>query len=523
FAAADQQNVTHLYVQDLAAKEARLLEGTDGAMYPFWSPDGRWVGFFAGGKLNKIDSAGGPVIPLCDATDGRGGSWNRDGVILFQPRFSETIFKVPAGGGTPEQVTHLNKEHFDLAHRWPLFMPDGKHFLFYVVSTSNPSSSEFSGIYAGSLDSADTRMLLRVDSRMAYAAGHMLYKQGASLMAQPFDPDTMELRGDPTPIAADVTGGAYSWGGAQFGVSGPETLVYMSGLGQGETELTQVDRSGKKTGEIGERGFYASVRLSHSGKRFAYEVGRDASDIWVYDFDRKISTRFTFDPASDNSPVWSPDDKRIAFVSSRKGLGELWVKDASGTGEETLLYASGSEVLLTDWSPDGRYLIYSGLKKETGFDIWVYPLGETKARPWLELPNDQLMMRFSPDGRWVVYTSNESGREEVYVQSFPDSDRGRWQISRTGGTYPVWRADGREIVFMDADGTTLMSVDVQPGASPKFGTPQPLFPAAIRSSAGNTFDVSADGQMLLLASLEQGAQTEPSVHLVLNWTQSLNR
>jgi len=342
-------------------------------------------------------------------------------------------------------------------------------------------------------------------------------------MAHAFDSGRMEMEGDPIPLAADVTGGAYSWGGAAFGVTGSETLIYVSGLGQGETELAILDREGRKLGQVGEAGILYEPRLSHDGKRLVYGEGKDASDLWVYDFARDVSTRFTFDPANDEYAVWSPDDKQIAFVSSRKGIGELWVKGASGTGEESLLWASGTQLLLSDWSPDGRQLIYVSLDRKTGFDIWVYSLDESEAKPWLVISSDQMFVRFSPDGRWVTYSSDESGRSEIYVQSFPDRERGRWQVSRTGGFSPYWRADGREIVFLSEGGTSMMAVDVTPGSTLQFGLPRCLFPVAVRSGTGYPYDVMPDGRKFLLNSLKEGSQTEPSVNLVLNWPRALRR
>ncbi|MGH7535020.1 MAG: TolB family protein, partial [Gemmatimonadales bacterium] len=307
-----------LYLRGLESEEMRKLPDSENAAHPFWSPDSRWIGFFSGDKLKKVDTAGGPAIALCDAQDGRGGSWSREGAILFQPRFSDPLFKVAAGGGTPEPVTTLDEKRFHVAHRWPMFLPDGRRFLFYVVATTNPASSEHSGIYLGSLDSPEIRQVVRVDSRMAYAQRNLLYKRGSTLMAQPFDPEQARVTGDPLPLAAEVSGGAYSWGGADFGVSDQGVLAYRAGTGGGQTELAWFDRAGKRLGQVGEPDFYYDLRLSRDGRRVAINIGKDAGDLWLHDLGRDVRTRFTFDPADDTAPVFSPDGTRVAFVSARK-------------------------------------------------------------------------------------------------------------------------------------------------------------------------------------------------------------
>ena len=520
FVAIGDQGQSRLWVRELGAVEARVLPDTDGAAYPFWSPDGRWLGFFADDKLKKIDTAGGPAIPLCDAWDGRGGSWGTGGTILFQPRFSDPLSKVPAGGGTPEPVTKLDPSRFDVAHRWPHFLPGGKRFLFYVVSTTNPSTSEHSGIYLGSLEESGARKVLRVDSRMAYAHGHLLYKRGETLMAQPFDPARVELTGDPVPLASDVSGAAYSWGGANFGVSEGGVLVFLGGAGQGLTELAWFDRSGRRLGQIGEPGLYWDPRLSHDGRRVALGIGRDASDLWLHDVGRGVLTRFTFDPADDTTPVWSPDDARVVFQSSRKGLGELYQRDAAGTGEDRMLFSSGTGLNANDWSPDGRFVAFASLSRKTNWDLWIYSFDDKQARPWLEGPLNQGGARFSPDGRFVAYYSGESGRGEVYVQSFPQQNQGRWQISQAGGEYPAWRADGKELFYLGSDGS-LMAVDVRTTGTFDVGAPRSLFKVEAKVSSGPSYDAAPDGQRFLVNAVGEKDRSGQAATLLLSWTEAL--
>jgi eukaryotic-like serine/threonine-protein kinase len=516
----DQKSV--LFLHDLGSGVLRKLPGTENAAYPFWSPDSRWIGFFTGDKLEKIDSVGGPAVVLCDARDGRGGSWNRDGVILFQPRFSDPLYRIAAGGGKPEPVTKLDEKQFHIAHRWPLFLPDGRHFLFYVVATTNPGASEHSGIYLGSLGSPEIRQVARIDSRMLFSQGQLLYREDTTLMARPFDPVEAKFTGDSLPLAADVVGGAYSWGGAQFGVSDQGVLVYLSGAGQGATELTWFDRSGKNLGQLGKADFYSDLRFSPDGRKVALCIGKDAGDIWVHDLDRDVRTRLTFDPADDASMVWSPDGRRLAFASGRKHTGELYWRNAQGTGKDELFFSSDTQVSTNDWSPDGGIILFTSLSRETGYDGWSWSVKEKKAEPWTEAPMDQLNERFSPNGRWVAYSSAESGRTDVYVQAFPGKTGGRWQVSQAGGDKPAWRRDGKELFFLAADGT-LMAVDVRTEGTFELGAPHPLFKAPVRPGSGWSYDVTPDGQRFLMNTLTESDRARQAAAVVLNWTGTLRQ
>ncbi|HET9481321.1 MAG TPA: protein kinase [Candidatus Polarisedimenticolia bacterium] len=516
YVALSEASDIRLWVRDLGSDQPRMLEETKDAAYPFFSADGKWIGFFADGKLKKIATAGGPAIALCDAGDGRGGTWNREGVIVFQPRFSDPLHKVSASGGASEPVTALDESRFDVGHRWPHFLPDGRRFLYYIISTTNPANSEHTGIYLGSLDSTESRLILKADSRMACVQERLLYKQGTTLMAQPFDAKRAELTGEPIPLVRDVIGGAYSWGGAEFGVSGSGVLVAYSGQGQGETELAWFDRSGKRLGTLGEPDMYSEPRLSHDGSRMVVAVGKDAGDLWQHDLSRDVRSRFTFDAADDSSPVWSPDDSTIVFASNRQGMGELYVRSASGSGKEELIHTGGTQLLVTDWSPDGSYLVFASLNRETSFDLWLWSFAEKQARPWFEAPGDQMLARFSPDGRWLAYTSFESGRPEVYVQSFPLAEGGRWQVSRAGGAAPVWRADGKELFFLLGDGH-LAAVDVKTAGSVEFGSSQPLFRGYPKILIGHPYDAAPDGSRFVFNTLGEDGRTGSSALLILGW------
>ena len=511
-----------IWVRDLASTESRRLADADTDAYPFWSPDGRWIGFFADGKLNKIEAGGGPVLPICgDTADGRGGSWNEAGTIVFQRAWNEGLMKVPAGGGTPQPLTTLDKDRFHVAHRWPHFLPDGRHFLFYVVSTTNPVTSEYSGIYVGSLDSGETRFLLKTESRALYAAGHLLYRAGTTLMAHPFDLSTLALTGDPFPVATDVPGGAISWGGAQFGSSEDDVLVHLRGSQTTQSVLTWRDHDGNLLDTIGGPGDYWDPALSHDGSRLALAVGRDAIDIWIHDLERDSRTRFSFDPATERQPLWSPDDRRLAYASAQNAEGEIWVRPTSGQGDAELVFTADTSIALTDWSSDGRLIFfdYQQLVGDDDLDVWVLDLQTLEAKPYLAGKFAQGEARLSPDGRFLAYSSNESGTNEIYVQGFPEAD-GRWMVSNDGGARgaytPVWGDDGRELFYKR--GNSVLSIPVTPGVGFAFGTPRTLFGLISKSGTGSRLVVSDQGQRILCNELPPADPSMSGARLIQNWS-----
>jgi eukaryotic-like serine/threonine-protein kinase len=512
-----------VWVRDLDLPESRKLADVNGDAYPFWSPDGRWLGFYSDGHLNKIEARGGPVIPLCEATDGRGGTWNEAGMIVFQKGWSEGLMKVSAGGGTPEPVTTLNKDRNDVAHRWPHFLPDGRSFIFYLVSTTNPITSEHSGIYLGSLDSAEPRLLMKSDSRAIYALGHLLYRAGSTLMAHPFDISNQRLVGESTPVSTDVTGGTVSWGGAQFGASEAGLLVHMRGAGATHTLLNWRDRKGQVLETVGELSGYWEPSLSHDGTRIAVSVGQDVGDIWIYDLESGMRTRFTFDTADDRNPLWSPDDSQLVFSSMRDAEGRIYVRPTSGQSEATLLYATNVQIELTDWSMDGRLIFFSRVNPTAGgSEIWTFDLETSEAKPlltgqWIDYAS------LSPDGKWLAFTSDESGKSEVYVQSFP-AGAGRWMVSSDAGqsraSRPAWRGNGRELFYMR--GGQVMAVPVTGDVNFSFGRPTTLLSVSV-TSANAEYAVSPDGQRILTNELPPADQSMIGARLIQNWTSALEQ
>jgi eukaryotic-like serine/threonine-protein kinase len=519
FTARDSSAKAALWVRSLDSLAARELPGTNGAMYPFWSPDGRHIGFFADGKLKKIEAAGGPTLVLCDAADGRGGTWNRDGVILFEPHFREPLFRVAATGGKPAPMTKFDVARRETTHRFPVFLPDGKHFLYEAGSHTVGTDSELHAIYLGSLGGEAPRLLVNARSKGLYAAGHLLFVRQKTLMAQPFDAKSGKLSGEPFPIVGNVQEdpGFFT---AVFSVSDNGVLAYQEAGGSvDQFQLTWFDRGGKKLEGIGPKGSVWSPRISHDGRRVLFAIG-DPGDLWIEDIARHVSTRLTFDPSDENYPVWSPDDSHVFFMSQRSGGGDIYGKASSGTGTDELIFSSPLGKSPHSFSPDGRLLLLRTLNDKTKYDLEVLSLPDRKVTPFLHGEFDEFLGDFSPDGRFVAYSSNESGRSEIYVQPYPGPG-GRWQVSTGGGADPVWRRDGKELFYLSPD-RKLMAVGVKAGATFEAEAPLALFDAHIREDPDRHFDVSADGQRFLI-TMPLGDDSTPPITLVQNWTVLLRQ
>jgi len=542
FVATDSSGKTLLWVRPLDSLTGQPLAGTDGANFPFWSPDSRFLGFFAEGKLKKIEVTGGPPLALCDAPIARGGSWNREGVIVFVRGASAPLSRVSAAGGEDRPLTTLDRSRQETSHRFPYFLPDGRHFL-YVVRSGQPENR---GNYLGSLDEkADSlarRRLLGDDSSAVYApplkagSGHLLFRRAGVLLAQPFDAQKLQLAGDPFPITEKV--GVEFAGRATVSVSDNGLLVYDTSGGVDGRSLVWFDRQGKQLGSVGEPTFAVQPWLSPDEKRVAVERAESqigTLDIWLLELSREVNSRFTFDPAGDWLPVWSPDGSRIVFASLRDGQANLYQKMASGAGQEEPLLKTNESKNPTDWSADGRFLAYQQQDPKTKWDLWVLPLsgpeGGGALRPdkpvvFLQTPFDEEHAHFSPGtggapggaSRWMAYTSNESGIQQVYVQPFPATGA-KWQVSKNGGQFPKWRRDGKELFFLSAD-RKLMAVDVKTGAAGaanfEAGAPRALFQTR-PTGVFTRYAVTRDGQRFLMpiAKVEETASTPAT--LVINW------
>jgi serine/threonine protein kinase/Tol biopolymer transport system component len=510
----DESGRTQLWVRPLDSLTAQHLADAEPLAAPFWSADSRFIAFFSGGKLKKIEASGGPAQVICDAPSGRGGAWNRDGVILLHSS-RLPLFRVPAEGGEAKPASQ--QQAYAL---WPHFLPDGRHYLFTSAGLK-PGSS---GIYVGALDSEATTRLLPDQSNAVYSgtpsgAGYLLFWRGGSLMAQPFDSGRLRLSGGPFPVAEHV-GYSSNTRHAEFSVSENGVLVYDSAGAAEYDQLVWFDRTGKRLATVGEAGGYNSPVVAPAEKQVAVQrldTHALTYDLWLIELGRGISTRFTSDPKDEICPVWSPDGGNIVFGSNRENVFNVYRKTLSGSGKDELLLKSDHPKTPTDWSSDGRFLLYYDQDPTTKFDLWVLPLsGDKKPIPFLQTEFNELEGVFSPDGKWIAYQSDESGRYEVYVQPFPAG--GKSQISRSGGTRPRWRRDGRELFYLDTDGK-MMAVDLRTGASFQAGVPQPLFETHI-TTMETRYAVTRDGQRFLLpVSLgEAGPAT-----VVINWTAGIKR
>ena len=524
-----------LWVRALDSLSDRPLAGTEGASHPFWSPDGRYIAFFANGKLNRIDAAAGGVLTICEAATGFGGSWSRDGVIILSPDNTSPLLQVPASGGDPSPVTELAESRGVVSHYWPCFLPDGRHFLF-LSRAFVTGASEQDTISLGSLDSKESRPLFHASSSIAYAQGHLIFHRAGLLLAQPFDVAALKTVGEAVPVLEQVQYEITTSRGI-FAVSENGVLVYQQGSANA-FQLTWCDRTGKPLGVLGDRVNYftPSPNLSPDETRVVLQVPAsvgpqqgdgtphtrfDSSDIWIYDVARNLPTRLTFNPASERAPLWSPDGDLIVFGSTREGPVDLYQKAANGTGDELLLLKSAFDKYPMSWSRDGRYILYQEIAPRVGGDLWVLPLeGERKPIPFLQTEFNELSPAFSPDGRWVSYNSDESGRMEIYVAPFPGPG-GKRQVSTTGGVMARWRGDGTELFYVAAN-NRLMSTEVNgTGAAFQVGVTRPLFEARL-TGPGYVYTVTHDAQRFLVNKVieEKGAG---QMVLVLNWLADLKR
>jgi eukaryotic-like serine/threonine-protein kinase len=506
-----------LWVRSMASGTARPLPGTEAAGQPFWSSDGRFVGFFAAASLKKIDVSGGQPVTLCAAAGlAGGGTWNRDNVIVFSATAVTGLQKIDAAGGTPTPVTTAKEG----SHLWPSFLPDQRHILYMVL---NAPSRE---LRLASLDEPDTVSLGAADSAAVYGSGHLLFMRGTTLMAQPFDADRRQKLGDPYLVAEQVNVN----GGGKPGVSVSTTgvLAYWRGAPLALSRLTWVDRAGKTERAVGDVGGFANFSLSPDERRVAVALTTGSPlnrDIWVIDLARDdTASRLTFNPGQEGDPIWSPDGSQIVFNSSRTGTWNSgFQRPADGSGDDVPFATMDRLFDSPDWSHDGRFVIFTGaMKDDPAPDLWVLPLsGDRKPTRFLQTAFQEDSPAFSPDDKWVAYNSNASGRFEVYIRSFPGPG-GQFQVSRNGGWAPRWRRDGKEIFFLGLDGA-MMAADVTLGNEVQASVPRALFPTSLqRGSDRHIYAVTGDGKRFLLRLPDQRQVSTP-ITMVLNWPSAAKK
>jgi serine/threonine protein kinase/Tol biopolymer transport system component len=507
---ATHEGQSRVWLQSFDSLSPQPLAGTEGAYSPFWSPDSRFIAFFAEGKLKKIDASGSAVQTICELSQRDNiGTWGRDGTILFSgEEYFQQVHRVSAAGGQPSLLLKTQQR---VAY-WFHFLPDGRHFVFF----QGTPGSESTGVYVGSLDSTEARLLIPLPpTRVEYAPpGYLIYVREGTLLAQPFDATSLRIAGEPFVVVDRLPYFGTGW--AEFSVSETGVLAYMTDLGL--RRLAWMDREGRQVAEVGQPGQIHGVRLSPDGQKVALTIDEPRNlkgDLWIHDFARGTRSRFTFGPGNEEQFVWSPDGRRAAFFSDRPGSlskSTLRIKDLEDPGEGESPLEAGFH-MPNDWSMDGRFIIYMQNPPTTNFDLWVLPLfGDRKPFVFLQTPFTEGGARFSPDGRWVAFMSNESGQYEVYVARF-DNPREKWRMSSEGGNSPRWRRDGKELFYVAAD-NRLMSVSVRPGKTFEADNPTALFKL---SDSRSGYDVTADGKRFLFSSPVTQSQSSPFA-VVANWT-----
>ncbi len=517
FAATGSDGKIAVWVRQMDSLDAHPLSGTEGAIFPFWSPDSRSVGFFADSKLKTVDLNNGSPQVITDAPFARGGAWNSDGVILFSGNTQTALTRISAGGGPLAPATKIDLAQHT-SHRWPFFLPDGQHFLYLAIN-HDPSRSSNNMVYYASLDGRENRPLLRSQSNAVYADGFLLFARADQLMVQPFDPAKGTLRDEPRVVARGLMNDISTW--HMDATASPDGLLAFGSGGSADLQLVWADRDGKQLNTLaGKLTNLQTARISPQGDRVALQIDTGENDIWVLDLARDVRTRLTFGNASSTFPVWSPDGKWIAYASDRNGTSNVYRKPSDGSGAEDLLLTDDRGVHADDWTRDGKYLLYS---RGGGIDaeLWALPL-EGERKPWLVLPHAavQFSSQLSPDGRWLAYSSNESGVVELYVVPFRGG-QGKWQITAHGGAQPRWSRDGKQLYFMDPS-YNLFTVPVKDvGGALQFGAPQRLVSSNSWSAPQVFYDVTPDGKKILLNRVEQ--QVGQSITVVTNFAAELKK
>ena len=533
FLGMNEKGANMLFVRQLDSSNAQSLAGTEGANFPFWSPDSQNLGFFVGNKLERVPATGGPVLQLAElpGSESRGGSWSANGTILFTTNLSpETLFQISAAGGSFSPASRLaagDPSHLaEHAHSWPFFLPDGKHFLF----RSEPRNE----VCVGELGSLEHKVLFSDSSDAVYADGYLLFVREGTLFAQPFNASKLSISGEPVPLAQNIVTYHTVGNHGVFSASQNGLLVFQGGQSAAGWPLVWYSHDGKVLGRLGEPGPYHAPAISPDGRQVVFTKGKldhPIGDVWVVDLARGTQTRLTFN-GNNAYPIWSPDGKHVIYARFAPGPPDvrtgfpsnvLKSKPADNGGpEQDMLPPNAGEVIFPSISADGRYLAFQRPNEKTGWDIWGVDLkGDRKPFPMVQTPLLEVNPSISPDGKWLAYISNESGQTEVYITAFP-SGGPKWQVSTEGGREIRWRGDGKELFFSVHD-NTIMAVDVSSEHNTiVLGTPHLLFHASMQSVPLGQFDVTRDGKKFLVNSINAQGGSNP-LTLVTNWTAELKK
>ena len=514
--------VTQLWVRGLDSFKPRALAGTEDAYGPFWSPDSRSLGFFAQGKLKRIAVTGGPAVALCDVEQGRGGSWSRQDMIIFG-KYPGEIYRVPAAGGTPQQVTRLDPSRHDTTQRWPYFLPDGNHFLY--MASAGGSASDENIFAAGSLDGKVNRTLFHATSPMAFDSGYLLYIVDKTLMARPFDASKLEFSGDPVPVGEGVQFDPVVSNGV-FSASGSGELLYQTGSSPTERNLDILDASGKTLARLGTAVPSFGARVSPDGKQVAFtliDVKTGKDDIWIHDIASGNRTRITTDPVRSFNPAWSRDGEKLAYTSTRSGKFDIYLKSSNGMGVEQKLWETVFPASAEDWTLDSKTLIMHDRTASSGkIRLNLLPAdGDGEPTMLLEVPGANVLhARLSGDGRWIAYQCDESGKYEVYVSPFPKPVE-RLQVSLAGGRMPAWRSDGKGLYYLDLNDNLTLAELKESNGSLQVTAHRVLFPMRAANPV-DSYDPFPDGKRFLENTVIT-EETPAPLSLVQNWTAELKK
>ena len=533
FSAIAAEGQRMLWLRPLDELAATVIPGTDGGFAPFWSPDGQSIGFFANRSLKRVrvrNEAGGPGAPqiVCavEAMAG-GGAWSSDGTILFAPGLNGGLYKVSAQGGQPQPYTTLDASRSEHAHLWPQFLPDGRHFIFFGLT----EIAETTGVYTAALDHPGHQFVFAAETNAVFSPlasgssqdGYLLYLRDRDMVARRFNASRLAVEGEPLALAPDI-GAVRSLSLAPISVSSNGVLVYQSTV-RSTRQLVWMDRTGKQLGSPSEPGEWGPPRISPDGTRAIVAklgVEGEHANLWILNASGG-ATQLTSTPAHEGSPIWSPDGTRIAFFSNQEGSYDIYGQAATPAARPELLYKSPLPKYPTDWSRDGRFILFGSLADSTKADVWLFSLAEHRATPILNTVYSEGYGALSPDGRWLAFQSDESGVNQVYVQafdSFSSNTKRRWQVSPNGGGLPRWSGDSSELVYITSGGR-MMSVNVHPkGTEFQFDEARLLFETRPIPHTWNLYDVSRDGQRFLVNLPLEWSNSSP-ITVVTNWTEKL--